>query len=1750
MDNKSGDSLQDSIEQKIQQIWKQSPNLPNTAAKELRVAITRLTSLPFKDEKQKASLFESLQYLQGYHIIQIFNTWASRLQDSVKESTKSITEIISLFEMCSRYCYPADMSNRVCFEFYIRAVRFCFPCDPQKRHLSTKIVSMLLELIQILQEGKLLYPIEDSAKLTFYIKSTSDFFNELLTILESRDYDESDVDEIIVQSSRLARADAKSDVLPEILTTIFPDLNVPFDQLIPAGYLNSWIDLLQLTAVGDVKFILRLASEDPLHKPLPGTMLPLCWMVNVLRQMETNREKVDLCCDEERLDVFFRNMNDIFRNGYEMTVTSLKILSCKNVNDADLAEVYKLFFLRECKEPQLFLTHEVQSFESIRQLLYEIPEGSLVVKILEFCIYTFPNDLKKTELKRLLDLFTGLITKQSVNKGKCLEEKAERLLTFIVSFFKMPLIHFWADFLELLITIFPTSFDKIPDVQSLLGKAVQPASIQTGVMEDFRREAYTFLDWLSQQTGCSEKAKGKMVSLFIRCFDRMASCSQFSFKLIKSLCLCKNLSVEFMETFIQDTVQCYEHLEQYDEDILAFVSKVAASSQSLVNDREVFTELSKTLNQFSCKSKTLTRETGMKTFELIRKLAKAPLSSLKTEKIVSLLQLSRDSTEGLSCCLSFLQLVTSTSAILKKRAPEHCDRLFSAIFKTLNGSKTLCEFFSTQHHNMTELLSHNSVSEDVLTIWCCVVAGLLSVGTFHKKVDSQCCLPVFAKAKGFNSPFKTLLLYFELRLVFSRVICLSTDCSQRCDRETLLPEPVRSLVDALSLIVQSDVATTEAKLLLIHKVYLMSLSKPRILIGNILPCALRNMIPLHRTISHEDIVKQLDLHHILTILERPGMVEQLGKVLSTPLKSMYSILCSRISNPLTKDDVAEIYDCVASFKDVSKVCLEHMLPLLESATKNCSSVSNVIDLLKEVEAVICHIPPTLIPLTISSFSYLVGNKVTKEHRAAFIEQVTSRWESPCDLRMCVKYEIPHLLWKAYEGTSNGKGKLEAIDQIHEVIVRVQDLETHVVREAEDPTANFVRCGIPCCDLEKLALHSSLTNEDVALCFHLSSCYPALYRLKCFNSCTKSGTQIQDGHLTPKTPQQDEDKKTEGSQTLTHLLTPAAIAQKMIVQLRRLLGDDINLRDIAVQLWNSLFTNDCPTCPDEACKSSNDSSACDDIVKLFLSCLEKAPYFEVVPLWFDSNIRKVLSKHHVIQCSEVVLESCGWNGQNLDKEGHLQIQAEMIGTLEILRGISQVPVVPPFTPTPLCFRLLQPQLKSLLCILQEGLPLDITINLLRLSRIDLQAADTIATIASFWSCKKEAAQLLEEVQRLFKEDGMRVHAPLNDFVWPMLEACGRVYTNCSQILINKLDCLINLHDLDALNYGLDRLPNWRRVMTVEGIPAHVIDNWCVVFLFTPREKLSQHDVDAVLDLSPTSLQLVANASQRIKQCLFSKDVFQALQEEGNKDHQIKKCLRLARLLDEFINILKLRTSKETTSDAVVTKTVVEACNELCESHINKNKSSKLYRIHREKFEALFCEVFGKKSTLANDQPDFQEYGTANEASVPGSGERQPTSPTRNLPNAVYEPMLVLLRRWLSGIANKPTLVSHTLEIVQLLLSVQSAAEDSPSVLEELHKKIQTHILSFARNQLLISKFQAAGYNQGDQADNLDLWASPSVELACYLSKSDCPNDKKYETILTEVRKMEKEKKGTTKFVAVWENQFLENVKLCSERIPSK
>ena len=364
---------------------------------------------------------------------------------------------------------------------------------------------------------------------------------------------------------------------------------------------------------------------------------------------------------------------------------------------------------------------------------------------------------------------------------------------------------------------------------------------------------------------------------------------------------------------------------------------------------------------------------------------------------------------------------------------------------------------------------------------------------------------------------------------------------------------------------------------------------------------------------------------------------------------------------------------------------------------------------------------------------------------------------------------------------------------------------------------------------------------------------------------------------------------------------------------------------------------------------------------------------------------------------------------------------------------------------------------------------------------------------------------------------------SEFVWQLLKAFGCFCMDSCEHLQAKFKELIVLHGPED-DYGLNRLPKWRQAMIADGFSARAINDWCVAFMTTQLEDLTSRDVDAIVDLNLRSLKLVASVSQDITQIIFPKNGFEVTQGEGIKKGEIKERIRLGRLLGEFINILRLRNPEENPKDADVRNIVVAACNELCTKHKDKSKKRNyLYRTHDETLKSLFTEIFGKRRIREDGQVIIQDCGMAPQTGVEElngtmSIARQSSNLHENLPSVlshrdVYEPMVVLLRRWLSGIVRKPTLASHTLEIVQLLFSVHTSGKD-PSFLEQLHSIIQGRVLSLDRNQSLMSQLQAAGYNQ-DGEDKPDLWTSPTVELPCYLSKRESPSDRLFAKKLTEV-----------------------------------
>ena len=391
--------------------------------------------------------------------------------------------------------------------------------------------------------------------------------------------------------------------------------------------------------------------------------------------------------------------------------------------------------------------------------------------------------------------------------------------------------------------------------------------------------------------------------------------------------------------------------------------------------------------------------------------------------------------------------------------------------------------------------------------------------------------------------------------------------------------------------------------------------------------------------------------------------------------------------------------------------------------------------------------------------------------------------------MCTLYEIPQLLWKAYQRASGAQGKFEAIDKIHEIVLRSKELERHAPNE-KITEMNHVQKSIACRDLEWLALHSSLTCKDIALCFHLSSSYPAVHGLKCFSSV--SGMQIQDGCLTPIPFQQskagNENSVHGGTQdpfseqatsSLLPLLTPAVIAHKMIVQLRRLLGHDHHLRDIAIELWDYLFTNQCLPCLDNVCKSSTwPATKCEkeirkncpvlnDYVHVFLSILSGASSIEVMLHWAR------IDRHHACQCSEVILKACEWKGDNIDNDAVLNLQSLVYTTLEKTRLNARRPLGPPwvFSAEP-CFRLLKPQLMHICSILDSRIPFEVATRLLTLYQINFQATVTLGEIVSVWSCKQQPLDQVENIKSFCEGDEMELLNPAQtEFAWQLLKAYG-------------------------------------------------------------------------------------------------------------------------------------------------------------------------------------------------------------------------------------------------------------------------------------------------------------------------------------------------------------------------------------------
>ena len=1748
-------------------------NVPsNTPAHdEFKTALAELEVLPFRDDDEKCAFFETVRRIQARHVIQCFKFGVAERKNSSTENSQFCEEVINIFEICFSSCYTADVEKRIAFDYFAKALKFCFP-EHSSQCLSTAILSKLLQLVQIFQAGKLATIVCDNttqvANPNLWIKGAKSLFDEVLAIFQTR-RDQGHLAEIVDQTIRFASKDASISCIGEQVA------GWRSDHVVTPVLLSNWVKLLKFEHVSN-DFAYALAKVDnpcctkehqlvlhpyspfPLLQPINVYESKVCYFADVLENLKSSNIAVTLPLDEERLRILCGHIHhfNCHSSPPSLRMTSLKLFANSSVSNGVLEDILDQYFHKEelslpnVKIGEQSLQPEfpqADAFELVFEALKLYPEGRLVNRLLKFWKENVPGNQDYIALSHLIGL---LLQGSKSEKQSHLAESAAKTVDFVVSTCLRipqslkPLVTFWCPFLASFLKIFPASYQRRQDVlvhlikkaQEIINKAVErleddlfcyfhldlrrpimPYKLDMKTGEDVDddddelRLILNFLEWVAQQC-CTEEMKGEMISLLMSCIrDKISSLQDFQFSVyvIKQLSLGQHKNFIIKKELVREFIGLAKLFKERGvKNVFREVAEGLASDQNLQLKDEIFSEILHFVRRCSS-AKTIPPDT----LQLFSLVSSCPLSG---DRRVKVLQRSKETGKGLACGLQILQLVKRRPHLVMKEENKYFDLLFSAFFDVLREDKDMCLQFYTQQLSVLH-------SPQVIVHLCCSeVPRLISSGMFQE-IESQWCLPVFQHAPEVNSPTEMLALYFQVRESAVKVV---ERVAENPGNEVAFQQ--QTFISSLLKVVESNVLTFQEKLSLVEKVCETFVRDPSNLTKKRVVNALCNMIPFSqlqnddKTINKD--VMRLELNEIEAVLENPAMMSQLSRLPIGLNNSLCSLFSTKTSGYSSSGKLADIYNFVGSQEHLDEAFFDNVVAILKVAVEESNSVKNFIELLKEVVTFVRGVSSELDTFIMDSFRYLLEIRVPKQERTRFLSNVVLNWGFLPNFPILSYLEVPRLLWRVYSSVADTPKRSELIDRVQVILQKTTNLQTLCNTLSYD----HIRRRIACCDLELLVLSSSLSTDEAVLTYELSSSLSRHnQRLRCF---TFSDVHIHEGcfkfiahetRLETESRSRDEilnagsTEGNKGNSSLaieSEILTPATIALKMIEHVKRTLRKEEDLAEVVSLLWNLSFGHKRFFCRDECAKSL---TLCDDYLKVFLSIVSEASSTEIMLHWAK------VDSHFVHQCSEVILMACKKRCETEDygEEDLLKFQAVVSATLEKIRT-KQSETIAPFWPRDPCFLLLKPQLKQLSGILERGLPISVKTQILNLFQTNVPAAVTLADVVSSWSNQDQARKLVEKMHLSCKEEEVPFQS---EFVWQLLKSFGLVYQDSSDELMAKFKELLLLRDPQD-EYGFNRLPKWRESMIANGFSSYVIDFWCVAFLTTPLGELSSRDVDAIVDLNSNSQQIGSAISEEINRCIFPKDEFDVtILKRGIKEPSTKERLRLARLLGEFINMLKLRKPEENRKDAVIKQIVVEACDELCKAYKRTHKrrnGGDLYMTQENVFKALFTEVFGKQCKSDAGVDSGGEASAAVNAETGGQlcVARQSSYLHENLPrilrhNEVFQPLLVLLRRWLSRSAARPTLASHTQGVVQQIFSIHSAVEESDrksacvAVDPELHRKIQAHILSMEENQTLIAQLQASGYNQTTQGTK-NLWSSSALEVSGYISKRESADSKRF------------------------------------------
>ena len=1715
---------------------------------EFKTVLTELEALPFHDENQRTVFFENVNRLQDRHIIQIFRLGVVPLQTSTTESYEFLEDVMKLFTICFSFCYTTDVSKRVAFEYYAFALKFCFRPQPV-RCLATKVLSSLLELVQIFQEGNLATIVcdqnEQLANPKYCLKGAKNLFVELLEVFERR-RDDGYIVEIIDQTKRFASADSKASCIEEHLVG---NMCLRSDYVVSPLLLTNWINLLKLENISS-GFASALAKQDTLrhvkeyiqlrHPGLKPSVHSrnvyesvVCAFVEVLKEMSNSDSKFHLPDDdEERLEIFFKRMHHFRQNKTKsILITSLKLLATTSIPTDVLQEILEQFIKEEkqqAQDLQQLVEDKATAFNNLFKVLSLVPDGKIVSKVLKFWRETSSTESDYLYCRNLLALF---VEEPNIEDRCGFQERAERTLNFLywLPSYLLRSTSFWVPFLSPFIRAFPTSFHKRPEALVFIHKAMFATRVLSEVRQDYvtlqHVPQWRFLTWISQQS-FSEETKNEMISLLLCCTDGRALADDWNFAIsvIKQLALSQELPFSKKKLIAHDITRFAKLLQDKSKVDFQHCVENVISNQTPDHKDDILLAILDLVKRFDDKKRPI-KTIPRKLSQLLSLISQIPIS---VDRRLTLLQMAKESEEGTVNSRRISDFLQHYCCGLKnEEADEYFDVLVSVFDGIPKGRKDLYEQFGEQ------VRKHRPP----LQVWT-QFAQLILSGSFKEEIDGYCCCRILNASSGLSSS-EMLQLFSELRSCAKTVVELLTDgndihaFTNHCGSQ-FVPE---TFVSSVEVIVWSKALTGTEKLLSVKKVGDLFLKCPKSLLERSMENALSNLIPLsclqnnHRCVDNEHLLR-LEFNHIESILDNRAIMAQLSKI---PAHSLCKVVSKMNSDSFSANNIAEIYHFIGSLEDLDQTFFETFSSVLEIAVRDSNAVEHVLQIMKELVCIVRATPSELVPLTMANFGQLLEKRVGGQERSLFLNEVVMKWDFSPNVNVLSYLEVPRLLWKVYTTCKTQAERSVLIARLQDILKRANEcVAIRCLMGLSNTEPRDMLRKVRCCEFEWLVLHSPLAKEEAALAFNLIYHRDDL-QLKCFRDfsdvyiedcCFKFVPQGCASETANDVSAEEITNATQGStmnaSSVTEppagkILTPLFIAERVILNLKRLIRQNDDLAEKAFSFWDRVFAIKIPYCWEQECQESLPSY--DSYLDVILSILSESSSTEILFHWIDR------SRHHVCQCSQVILNACKPScfTDDVSKEDVFKFQGTVGATMEKMR-LDASRVSPLFPMMSSCFRLLIPQVKALSNLLEFRLPIEVKTAALELFQTDMQAGVAIVEVLSFWSCKQQAQKgLVERFKRQCREEEFSALNPVHkEFVWQLLKAFGRFCINSCEEVLDRFDYLSKLYDPED-PYGFNRLPQWRQTMLAGGYSAKGIDCWCVAFLMTPLEDISARDVDSILDLNSGALKLVeSQLSETIKTCIFPTDGFQVSQKEGIKSEEIKERLRLAKLLGEFINILKFLKPEENRKDAVIKEIAVEGCKELCKARETQARRNELYKIQEEKLKALFTEVFGKQLKLNDDADNVCMKQRAADAYGGSQGSmafsRQSSYVHENLQlimsrREVYQPLLVLLRRWLSRVVLKPNLASFTLEIVRLLFSEHSK-DQGQELLFRVDTKIQHRILSLENNQALMAQLQASGYNQNSH-EHPDLWSSPNVECSGYLRKLDSPDSRRYIKKLTQV-----------------------------------